>query len=411
MSDAPVESGDVLPAKPVVPPRDRPHPAQVACLIVGWAVIVFALHGMISEPASNPHDLFRLLIGLNVVNDTLVIPVVLAISLLVRRVLPRWAILPVQVGLFASAVVVLYAYPLLGGWGHTARAGPSRLPHDYAESLIWVLGAICLVCALGAIAARQWRRRPDVPGLCRSVNAPTWLGFSVLRRPTLRRRDTSGCEHDERHPRRLRLTGDSGGTTQRCGAREPRRRHVTGRDLNRLALQHGRFRSLHRRAGAGREALCRCMAVEPSRFESEMNEERASPIPSLLIKDNSVAWPSVHDSRGAADVEQFLGLRALERVNGTGQLSSFRRGILSAVAPPVPEQFGVLPAGIWRQVVHVQSTRGPDRRPHLLQVIGAVRACAKVVLEPAAIRARQCPFQIVGDQLHYLLAYEVGSPS
>ena len=28
------------------------HPAQVASLIVGWAVIVFALHGMISEPAS-----------------------------------------------------------------------------------------------------------------------------------------------------------------------------------------------------------------------------------------------------------------------------------------------------------------------------------------------------------------------
>jgi hypothetical protein len=135
------------------------HPAQVACLILGWAVIVFALHGMISEPAANPSNLFRLLIGLNIVNDALVIPVVLAISLLVRRVLPRWAILPVQVGLFASAVVVLYAYPLLGGWGHTARAGPSRLPHDYAYSLLWVLGAVWLVCALGAIAARQWRRR------------------------------------------------------------------------------------------------------------------------------------------------------------------------------------------------------------------------------------------------------------
>jgi len=160
VSDTPAQPGDVLPAEPVVTPRHRPHPAQVACLIVGWAVIVFALHGMISDRASNPPDLFRLLIGLNVVNDALVIPVVLAISLLVRRVLPRWAILPVQVGLFASAVVVLYAYPLLGGWGHTARAGPSRLPHDYADSLAWVLGAIWLVCALLATAAwlRQRRR-------------------------------------------------------------------------------------------------------------------------------------------------------------------------------------------------------------------------------------------------------------
>jgi hypothetical protein len=155
-----METERVPPAGPDAVPRRRPHPAQVACLIVGWAVIVFALHGMISEPASNPPNLFRLLIGLNVVNDALVIPVVLAISLLVRRILPRWAIVPVQVGLFASAVVVLYAYPLLGGWTHTARAGPSRLPHDYAYSLIWVLGTIWLACALGAIAAWHWRRRP-----------------------------------------------------------------------------------------------------------------------------------------------------------------------------------------------------------------------------------------------------------
>ncbi len=145
------------------PPRDthhRPHPAQIASLVVGWAVIVFALHGMISEPSANPPNLFRLLIGLNVVNDAIVIPIVLVISLLVRRVLPRWAIVPVQIGLFASAVVVLYAYPLLGGWGHTARAGPSRLPHDYADSLAVVLGIIWLLCALGAFAARQWRHRP-----------------------------------------------------------------------------------------------------------------------------------------------------------------------------------------------------------------------------------------------------------
>ena len=162
MTDEPVESasGAVQRPESAVAPRHRPHPAQVASLIVGWAVIVFALNGMISEPASDPPNLFRLLIGLNVVNDAFVIPIVLAISLLVRRVLPRWAILPAQVGLFASAVVVLYAYPLLGGWAHTARAGPSRLPHDYAYSVVWVLGAIWLVCALLAVAARRWRRRP-----------------------------------------------------------------------------------------------------------------------------------------------------------------------------------------------------------------------------------------------------------
>jgi hypothetical protein len=100
-----------------------------------------------------------LLIGLNVVNDAIVIPIVFVLAWLVRRMLPRWAVVPVEIGLFASAVVVLYAYPLVGGWGHTARAGPSRLPHDYADSLAVVLGVIWLVCALGALAAGQWRRR------------------------------------------------------------------------------------------------------------------------------------------------------------------------------------------------------------------------------------------------------------
>ena len=160
MSEDEVQSEATPTAEPPPEAPHRPHPAQVACLVVGWAVIVFALHGMISEPSANPPDLFRLLIGLNVVNDAIVIPIVLVISLLVRRVLPRWALVPVQIGLFASAVVVLYAYPLLGGWGHTARAGPSRLPHDYADSLAVVLGTIWVVCALGALTARQWRHRP-----------------------------------------------------------------------------------------------------------------------------------------------------------------------------------------------------------------------------------------------------------
>jgi hypothetical protein len=163
VSEDQVESEAIPLAEPPHEAKHRPRPAQVACLIVGWAVIAFALHGMISEPSANPPNLFRLLIGLNVVNDAIVIPIILVISLLVRRVLPRWAIIPVQIGLFASAVVTLYAYPLLGGWGHTARAGPSRLPHDYADSLAVILGIIWLVCALGALAARQWRQRPVSP--------------------------------------------------------------------------------------------------------------------------------------------------------------------------------------------------------------------------------------------------------
>lgn len=132
-----------------------PGAVQITCLVIGWAVIIFALHGMISERAANPPGLFKLLIGLNIVNDALVIPIVLALSVLMRRLLPKWALLPTQFGLFASAIILLYAYPLIGGWGHSARAGYSRLPYDYAHNIWWPLGAIALACGFLAI----WQRR------------------------------------------------------------------------------------------------------------------------------------------------------------------------------------------------------------------------------------------------------------
>jgi hypothetical protein len=151
-----VTSGDIGPRGDGAGRPERAGLFQVVSLAVGWAVIIFALHGMLADRSSNPPHLFRLLIGLNIVNDAVAIPIVLAISVLLRRVLPPWCILSAQIGLFASAVVVLYAYPLLGDWGRTVNAGSSRLPFNYAHNILWVLATIWLVC--GAILLWQWRR-------------------------------------------------------------------------------------------------------------------------------------------------------------------------------------------------------------------------------------------------------------
>ncbi len=128
---------------------------SLVTLVVGWAVIVFALHGMVADPSANAPHLFRLLIGLNLVNDAIVVPAVIVLALLVRRWLAPWLVLPVQVGLIVSAVVTLYAVPLVGSWGKSAQAGPSRLPFNYAHNLIGVLAVIWLACTVLAL----WRRR------------------------------------------------------------------------------------------------------------------------------------------------------------------------------------------------------------------------------------------------------------
>jgi len=133
------------------------------CLVVGWAVIVFGLHGLIANAdQTHPPALARLLIGLNIVNDALVAPLLVALAVLSRRLLPRWALVPVQIGLITSAVVLLYAFPLFGDWGRTARAGYSRLPWDYAHNVAVVLGAIWLVC--GVLALWSWRRSGPTRG-------------------------------------------------------------------------------------------------------------------------------------------------------------------------------------------------------------------------------------------------------
>lgn len=168
------ESGDhpVVPAEAPEPStevpvhlseEEAPHGAFFyACLIIGWAVIVFGLHGMVANAGqTNPSALARILVGLNVVNDAVVIPLLVVAGFLSRRVLPRWALVPVQVALIASATVLLYAYPLLGDWGRTARAGYSRLPWDYGQNVAVVLGSIWLVCAL--LVLWSWRRSRPTP--------------------------------------------------------------------------------------------------------------------------------------------------------------------------------------------------------------------------------------------------------
>ncbi len=141
---------------------ENPGPLMWASLVLGWAVIIFALHGMISNSSgSNPPALFRILIGLNLVNDLLIAPVLVVAAVLCRRLLPRWLLVPVDVGLIITAVVVLYSYPLIGSWGKTQRAGASRLPWNYAHNVALVLVLIWAACALGALWS--WIRTRSQP--------------------------------------------------------------------------------------------------------------------------------------------------------------------------------------------------------------------------------------------------------
>ena len=124
-------------------------------LVVGWVAIGIGVFGIFDHPgAANFFKVFRLLIGLNVLNDAVVIPVLLLLATVVRRWAPRWMVLPAQVWFILSGAVTVYAFPFVGSYGK-AKVNPSQLPFNYAHNLLIVLGFITLFC--GALAVRSWR--------------------------------------------------------------------------------------------------------------------------------------------------------------------------------------------------------------------------------------------------------------
>jgi hypothetical protein len=101
----------------------------------------------------------RLALGLDVAHDLVLAPVVIVVGAALARVIPARHRAPVQAGLILSAVVALYAYPLVRGFGRSPAAGPSRLPGNYGAGLVLVLAAIWAV-VLAFVAVSQLRARP-----------------------------------------------------------------------------------------------------------------------------------------------------------------------------------------------------------------------------------------------------------
>jgi hypothetical protein len=130
-------------------------------LAVGWVGIVIGLFGIFDHASqANPFKVFRLLLGLNIFNDAVVVPVVLGLAFAVHRWAPRWLLVPAQVWLIICGVVSLYAYPLVGDFGRKPSQ-PSELPFNYAHNLMIVLACITLFCA--GLAVRSWRRQRRLP--------------------------------------------------------------------------------------------------------------------------------------------------------------------------------------------------------------------------------------------------------
>ena len=60
-------------------------------LVVGWIAIAIGLFGVFDHPRqASAFNVFRLLVGLNIVNDAIAIPALLLVAWAVRRWVPAW---------------------------------------------------------------------------------------------------------------------------------------------------------------------------------------------------------------------------------------------------------------------------------------------------------------------------------
>jgi hypothetical protein len=122
---------------------------------VGWVVIGVGLRGIFEKHVdTRPGQLARFVVGGALLHDLFVAPLVILAAVLVARAVPGRARPFVQAALVVTAVVALFAYPLVRAYG-LATNNPTSLPHNYAANLLVVLGLVWATAA--ALAFRRLR--------------------------------------------------------------------------------------------------------------------------------------------------------------------------------------------------------------------------------------------------------------
>ena len=131
-------------------------PAFIVGCGVGGACMVFGLVALFTHAGSTkPVNFASFFVGLALLHDLVLVPVVLAVAWVLRKGSPKSARGLIMGAVAVSAIVAVFAIPGLRGWGLQA-GNPSFLPRNYAFGLAVSLAVIWLVS--GLVLARRLRR-------------------------------------------------------------------------------------------------------------------------------------------------------------------------------------------------------------------------------------------------------------
>jgi hypothetical protein len=128
-------------------------------LAVGALLMAWGLVGLFRDAASTvPASWLRWFLGGLLAHDLLLVPAVLGVGLVVRR-LPAALQPPARAALIVSGTLALMSVPLLLGYGRATQPGnDSLLPGDYPRNLAIAAGAVWATAAIWALLRLLGRR-------------------------------------------------------------------------------------------------------------------------------------------------------------------------------------------------------------------------------------------------------------
>jgi hypothetical protein len=126
---------------------------MVPVFVVGWTIIAFGATRALGDARdAHPFALLVHVVAFDLLHDVVVAPALFLGAWLIGKVLPPVSRGPVRAAAAASALFVLFSYPLVRRWGKRPT-NSSTLPLEYGRNLAIVL---IVVWALAG-AAIVWR--------------------------------------------------------------------------------------------------------------------------------------------------------------------------------------------------------------------------------------------------------------
>lgn len=118
--------------------------------VIGGAIVAFGVHGLWVNERSGAISAAQWLVGGALLLDLVVVPVAALIGWGAKRVVPAWAWPIVRAALFASAILIVVAAPLVTHQGGVPGNATVR-PRDYGAGLAGALGLTWALAAIGLL--------------------------------------------------------------------------------------------------------------------------------------------------------------------------------------------------------------------------------------------------------------------